>query len=663
MRGVLARVVRALAFLLLAVAPAQAQISRIVVDDLRQIEGTGGAYKVFVKVRLPDGPPTTADVTVDFALEPGLAIPLDDFTPRPPGTLTFMKGVDFEQVIDVEIIADNKDEWSITLQQDEMFFIQLSKPSANATLVKSRGTITLIDDDHRDAGVQYLSAVTDATAAGGSDGRNRLQWRVPAASEGQSVKNFEVCWNIASPCTPPDTPAEAQKCDPLLTPLAPGEKQLFTHTALDVPQNYCYSVFTYYVVPGSPSLERGEVVTRTFDSITTPVQWSFTPGSYGGGARGISVVPPSVGFDGVFSVGTDGVVYSMERNGPDGGLWPKDFFPLALGKGAHNRNPVVPLPEGSRFFVGTESGEVHSVDAKSGAVVWSRAALFPPGSQQLMTSSTGTQAVPAGVFEAFGGQNDVLVVGTATAAGNTTFFELDPATGANLDTFGPADAPPGPIDNVFGMAVVDYADNKVYFGTNGSALTLWGLDLGPPGTPDLKLAPLPWNPQSLGGSLGTDGAPVMRNGRLYLGTETGAAATVYSLRVSDGNLYKFTHGDGQVKGFVWPDRRDDRIYFTTDHLVFGMKDDGTALTPLWSPINLGSPSIPLQWPGTDFLYVGDGNGNLVEIDVKTGTVIKSIKLSALDVQIGAPSLDNVNRLVHVGSAVAGGVIYAVRVPF
>jgi outer membrane protein assembly factor BamB len=155
----------------------------------------------------------------------------------------------------------------------------------------------------------------------------------------------------------------------------------------------------------------------------------------------------------------------------------------------------------------------------------------------------------------------------------------------------------------------------------------------------------------------------MRNGRLYLGTEAGPAATVYSLRVSDGNLYKFTHGDGQVKGFVWPDRRDERIYFTTDRFVFGMKDDGTALTPLWAPINLGSPSIPLQMPGTDFLYVGDGNGNLVEIDVKTGTVIASIKLSALDVQIGAPSLDNVNRLVHVGSAVAGGVIYAVRVPF
>src|SRR5262245_55357793 len=60
MSGGVTRVVRALAFLLLAVAPAQAQISQIVVDDLRQIEGTGGAYKVFVKVHAVPAP-TTAD--------------------------------------------------------------------------------------------------------------------------------------------------------------------------------------------------------------------------------------------------------------------------------------------------------------------------------------------------------------------------------------------------------------------------------------------------------------------------------------------------------------------------------------------------------------------------------------------------------------------------
>jgi hypothetical protein len=253
-------------------------------------------------------------------------------------------------------------------------------------------------------------------------------------------------------------------------------------------------------------------------------------------------------------------------------------------------------------------------------------------------------------------------MGTATAVGNTTFFELNPATGENLDTYNLADGPPGPIDNVLGMAVVDYVLNRVYFGTNGSAFTLWGLDLGPPGTPDLKLAPVAWNPQGLGGG-GTIGAPVMRNGRLYLGTDTGAAAAVFSLRVSDGTLYGLTHGDGQVKGFVWPDRRDDKwVYFTTNGQVHGAVDDGTSLKAQWS-LNVASPSIPLQKPGTDFLYVGDGNGNLVQIDLANPVPagVRSLKLSPRDVQIGAPSLDNVFSMVHVGSD--DGVIYAVRVPF
>jgi outer membrane protein assembly factor BamB len=400
---------------------------------------------------------------------------------------------------------------------------------------------------------------------------------------------------------------------------------------------------------------------KTFDSTPGPVKWTFTPGHYST-ATAASLVPPTVGLDGIYSVGTDGVVYAMQRGtGPTSGLWPPTWNPVALGKPAHNRSPVVTFSAGARLFVGTENGEVHAVDARTGSIVWSRAAGFPAGSQQLMPGSTGTQATPAGLFKSFGGLNDLLLVGTATSGGNTQFFALDPVTGATRDYFPTGgDTFPGPIDNVYGMAVVDYASNKVYFGTAGSAFTLWGLDMGPSGAPDLKLLPAPaWNPQPLGITGGTTGAPVARNGRLYLGTDNGAASAIHSLRVSDGNLYSYTHGDGQVKGFVWPDRRDDRLYFSTVNNVHGVRDDGMAITPLWSPISVQSPSIPLQRPGTDNLYVGDGNGRLLQIDVVSKT-ITPVQLDTGTVQIGAPSLDNVNSLVLVGSD--KGVIYAVRVP-
>lgn len=670
MRGGVARVTCALAVALWAGATAaQAQISQIAVDDLRLVEQSGGLYTRSVAVHLLNGFPTAADVTVNFTLVSGSATVGSDFTAQ-SGTLLFRRLMDDTQYINVEINGDTLDEWSPTLQQDEIFFIQLSNPSANATLTKGRGTITLVDDDHVQPGVQYLSAVTDSTGTAATDGRNRLQWRVPAAPTAPT--QIKVCWKSSSTtCTSPlsDTDTDPGGCSSINGPFTAGGKLLFTHDntsviKVQVPRAYCYSVFTLYP---SFSAERAEIAVKTFDSTPGPVKWTLTPGHYGGAAAA-SVVPPTVGLDGVFSVGTDGVVYAMQRGiTATSGLWPPTWNPVALGKPAHNRSPVVTLPAGARFFVGTENGEVHAIDAKSGAIAWSRAAGFPLGSQQLMTGSTGTQAVPAGLFKAFGGLNDLLLVGTATAVGNTQFFALDPATGGTIDYYpngpvGPSDSPvPGPIDNVFGMATVDYTTNRVFFGTAGSAFTLWSLDLGPGGAPDLKLTSVAWNPKPLGITGGTTGSPVARNGRLYIGTDSGAASAIHSLRISDGNLYSYTHGDGQVKGFVWPDRRDDRLYFSTVNQVQGVRDNGTAITSLWSPITVQSPSIPLQKPGSDYLYVGDGQGRLLEIDIVTGTVIMPLQLDTGSVQIGAPSLDGANDLLHVGSD--KGVIYAVHVPY
>ncbi len=290
---------------------------------------------------------------------------------------------------------------------------------------------------------------------------------------------------------------------------------------------------------------------------------------------------PRVGVDGIYSVGNDGIVQAMQRGASaTSGLWPPAWNPVALGKPAHNRSPVVPFPSplGSRYFVGTENGEVHAVDAKTGALVWSRAAGNPPGSRELLPGATGVQATPALLVKGFGGLNDLVLVGTATAVGDTTYFALDPATGATLDSYGPPDAPPGPIDNVFGMSVVDYADNRVYFGTAGRARTLWGLDLGPSGTPNLKLSSLPWNPKPLGGGPGTTGSLVARNGHA-LRRRRLRAPPPRSTRCGSATASSraTTHGDDQVKGFAWPDRRDDRLYFSTTNRVHGVRDDGAPM--------------------------------------------------------------------------------------
>jgi hypothetical protein len=123
--------------------------------------------------------------------------------------------------------------------------------------------------------------------------------------------------------------------------------------------------------------------------------------------------------------------------------------------------------------------------------------------------------------------------------------------------------------------------------------------------------------------------------------------------------YNTTTSDGEVKGFVWPDRRDDRLYFATVNNVNAMRDTGAALNPIWS-IPVTTPSMVLQKPGSDFVYVGDGNGRLIQINVNTQATVP-LTLEGAGVQIGAPSLDNVHNLVIVGTLT--GNVYAVRVPY
>ena len=389
---------------------------------------------------------------------------------------------------------------------------------------------------------------------------------------------------------------------------------------------------------------------------------AFTPGHYSTAAAA-SLVPPTVGLDGIYSVGTDGVVQAMQRGtGATSGLWPPTWNPVALGKPAHNRSPVVTFSAGARLFVGTESGELHAVDARTGSIVWSRAAGFPVGSQQLMPGSTGTQATPAGLFKAFGGLNDLLLVGTATAVGNTQFFALDPTNGATLDFYpNGGDTPPGLIDNVFGMAVVDYPGNKVYFGTAGSAFTLWGLDMGPSGAPDLK--------RLRGAGLESQAARNHgRDDRRAGGTQRPALPRHRQRRGLGDPLAARQRRQplqlhprrrpGEGLRLARSARRSPLLHDART------RSTACATTERRSPrCGRRSPSRARRYrsrrPGTDNLYVGDGTGRLLQIDV-VSKAITPFQLDTGTVQIGAPSLDNVNSLVLVGSD--KGVIYAVRVP-
>lgn len=636
MGGGVARITQALtAAVLLSAAAAQAQIP-VSVDDVRVAEGSSGFWSISIAVRLSGPPPTS--VTVDYTILPGSALSGTDYTAVPAnGTLTFPALSSAPQFIPgVQINGDGVDEWSLTLQQDKAFFVQLSNPSSGIVIDKGRGTVTLIDDDHANPpGVQFLTAVSTGT---GAIGQNKLQWRIPGAPS--PVANVHIAWKQGAGCSFPlsETDITGGGLVNVGSAAAPGAVQTYVHGSRPIGTPHCYSVFTYNGAgfPCGPT-EIAHVKATPIDTTGT-IAWSYASGA-------ASVVPPSVGTDAIYTTDNVGVVHAMNRVAPLG-EWPSGWNPVAVGKPTQNRSAVVPMGSRSRLFLGTDGGGVHAIDGKTGTVVWSRSAVTA------LPNVGGVQAQPAGLFKAFGGNNDMLLVGTNAGASNT-FFALDPGTGNNLGSLYSNPL----MGNVTGMAVVDYASNRVFFLTTAASGTFFGLDLGPSGAPNLTLATtLPGgNPRTF---TGTNGSAVLRNSHLVWGDN---ASTVFGLDLTTGTAYSVGTGDGAVKGFLWPDRRDDRLYFSTNGNVQCLRDAGTTFASCggaW-PVPVTSPSMVLQKPGTDYLYVGDGQGRLIQIKVSDQSSLPLMLESG--VQIGAPSLDGANNILVVGSAT--GTIYGVRVPF
>jgi outer membrane protein assembly factor BamB len=309
----------------------------------------------------------------------------------------------------------------------------------------------------------------------------------------------------------------------------------------------------------------------------------------------------------------------------------------------------VPLPGGSRAFIATQDGRIHAVDTANGNLLWST--LLPEV----------TTGAPAGIFTAYGGSYDYVLVGTS-APTNNHIYALDPGTGAVIDAFPGAADGVSNVGPIVGTASVDYTTGRVYFASHrgGALKSLWCLDLGP-SSDALRLR---WS-RDLGADV--DGSPVLRGGRVYVGDNNPGNWAVWSIPASTGvGGYSLRVGTSAVKGFLFPDRNGRDLYAATDSEVVGLTDDGTGLLQQkWAPITLNQPSVVLLRPGTSELYVGvsnySGNASLLRIDAATGVVASSVSLEAGQKVVGAPSLDIGYSILHAGSEL--GVVYAVQLPF
>jgi hypothetical protein len=505
--------------------------------------------------------------------------------------------------------------------------------------------------------VQHLAASSRGNSITG--GQNLIQW--VNVTSGNEVR---VLWNKAptpgAQCLPPASAVVPSDGQYVLAPPLPTVSS-FPHTddgtppGLDFDTSYCYSVF----VQTATGWSKGRTVrARPFNSDSGPVKWAYSTGA-------TAVVPPVVGYDGILAMSNDRTVHAVTRGGAEGGHWPSGWVPYALTGVVQSRSPVVPFgatspvfPDRSVLFAADDQGDVHAVDASTGQSAWA-------GPRVLGKPIVGA---PGGLFTQYHGVADLVIVGTRDATGPNQLVALAAGTGAPVGT--PYDAG-GTIGPISGSPVIDYASQRVYFTSRSfnSGPTVWCVQVDGT-TPFVPCSG--WTDRSLGD---VDGSPVLRGGRLYFGNASGL---VYSLDAASGlGERTLVTNDGAVKGFVFPDRRNEDLIFATNTKVWSIADTGAAAMPVnweWTDAGL-NPSVVLFWPQTSYVYVGSRNGRLYQLDFTNATsttppASTPVTLGDGLAQVGAPSLDigvvppDVSpgkKLLVVGSE--SGTLYGVEVPF
>ena len=597
-------------------------VPQMSIGDVTMLEGDGGDGATSFVFRVTLSNPSDSNVQASWGTMDGTAIAgpfgTGDYVGA-SGVVAFPAG-SVVQTVTVQVHGD------LAPEPDELFYVDLLSP-LGATLLKTRGVGQIQDDDAVNPGVIGFGIVADGDAA---SGRNRLQWLNPS---GVTPSRVLIEYNEGPTCAAPAATVGAGTGSIALTPVLVGSTQSYPHTGLVLDREYCYTIFLEYV-PGPIYSAGASMSARPFDA-TGKIKWKLSTGMTG-------MAPPTVGLDAVIGLSNNMYVQAMQR-GAGGGVWPGPWKPIHLGDVGQHRAPVVPIGGVSRAFIATQDGRVHAIDTANGNLLWS--------TQLAPAAALGA---PAGIFTAFGGAWDYVLVGTS-AGDNNRIYALDPFTGAVLDAFDNG----GGIGAILGTGAVDYAAKRVYFGSkrgsNGG--TVWCLDLGPPS----NALSLGWVSTSPGD---VNGSPVLRGSKVYVGALPDA---VWAIPAATGTgEYMRSLGDGEPDGFLFPDRRNANLYVATNTHVWGLVDNGSGFPNMWTEIALTDPSIVLLAPGTNDLYVGvrdDGLGNaaVVRIDVLTGSPASSVALESQPFGVGAPSLDNVFEIIHVGSE--AGILYAVELPF
>lgn len=423
-------------------------------------------------------------------------------------------------------------------------------------------------------------------------------------------------------------------------PGSPGTVGRATHIGLANDTRYYYAA---YADDGSGALSPGRLTFGRPQSRTGSFRWAYTAGGAGrpsvGGLTNALVTASSAGF--VFGLAV----------GPDGGAWAADWIPARVPAPGPERVIALPSsvsPQGVPLAIATSlEGRIVALNALSGETLWTSPRL---GGE--------VRASVCGMFRAFGGVDDVLMIGTANPGGGNRFYALKPADGTVAWVFDNGGGPNG-IGPISRGCAVDYERRQVYFTSSAvpgrSQDTVWALLLTPGSVAKS------WSARVAGANTGA----TLRDRVLYLGTASGE---VHALGADDGQARwaePWTSGDGPVKAFVFPQRGSTKLSFSTSHGVHLIQDDGAAASAVWAaPVVLTDPNVPILV--TETVFVADAGGAVYALDATS-----SLPAAVPFAQAGDPARLTRPGLPYLDTRGSGwlyvfgtneGVLYAVETP-
>ncbi len=431
----------------------------------------------------------------------------------------------------------------------------------------------------------------------------------------------------------------------------PGSHEAdFTDLAVSNGTDYLYSAWVKDA-GGSFSIAKN-VKSAPFDNTTGPVKWAYSTGATSMSEAGLRIAGGQVS---VYVVSNDTLAHAINGGGgANGGWWLDNAKPYPLGLPSQVKPPVVPFQVGAvpggALFVTSQDGNVYAINASSMNEIWNA----PVG--EMVTGAA------SGIFANFGGAKHLVFAGSRnTISPSSEFLAYNVDDGAPEWVFD--NNPGGTIGPILGGSSVDYAGQRVFFGSRqGTSLqTIWALDI----SQDDQVS-LDWS-KNIGE---VDGTPVFLSSptpRVAVGTNGG------TVELLDANalgaslwLSPYSTGDGSVKGFVFPHTHAGIRYFmfSTSSRVTSIRHNGDGVDPtLHWQLPFVSPSTPIALPGTTSALVGSGDGRLyliTGIDTSTPLTVP-LQLGDGSASVGVPTFDVVNRVIYVGTE--DGVIRAIAYPF